>query len=167
MKTTQNYTRKIYICYHKMSLGCSYNTAPGEMWINVFSLKLGNQVQNKIMIPKSNVVNPRLYWVTYRSSPKADVSAKPIPAWTRAHKKLGPRAHCTACRQLIRKECLPASFSALAAYITSGGRGLVNRVFQRLPERLEELPVSVHRQWLHNTHMTFQPRFCFFFGKLS
>lgn len=95
IKTTQNCTCEIHICDHKMSLGYSYNTVPGEMWTNVFSAKIGNQAQNKIMIPKFNLVNPRVYWITYRSmeNPKAVGHQKPILAWVRIHRSWDPRAH--------------------------------------------------------------------------
>lgn len=78
-----------------MSLCYSYNTVPGEMWTNVFSAKIGNQAQNKVMIPMFNLVNPRVYWITYRSmeNPKAVYHQKPILAWVRIHKSWDPRAH--------------------------------------------------------------------------
>lgn len=72
-----------------MSLGYSYNTVPGEMWTNVFSPKIGNQAQNKTMIPEFTLVNPRVDWSI--ENPKAGIpSSKAHPGMSESSQKLGP-----------------------------------------------------------------------------
>lgn len=75
-----------------MPLGYSYNTLPGEMWTNVFSPQIGNQAQNKIMIPKFTLVNQRVHWNTFRSmeNPKAGVPPKAHPGMGENSQKLRP-----------------------------------------------------------------------------